>query len=268
MRPLTDTVRQSLRPVYGSPSRLSRLPAALRLHATHPSSVNAARLILLALTWPCVVTLLLSAALPERVCTRLIPVVPRLLDLSSSPSLGPPRALRHAHRTVCTQLVPAVPTARLINLIFSSAGGSLPATHRLCSSHIWPNIPLPKTKPRCRSMPPCPQTERPCSASASASACADHALSSPVSSKFNSKEPANIWRRYPYYYPAEPGKVPPKKTPWKSPAYIVAGAVATVLGISILKSIIAPSSNAHATSSPSSGYQNPQSHSNPARGLV
>jgi hypothetical protein len=67
-------------------------------------------LILLALTWPCAVTLLLSAALPERVCTRLITAVPTLLDSSSSLSLGPPQAPRHVHQTVCTQLVPAVPT--------------------------------------------------------------------------------------------------------------------------------------------------------------
>jgi hypothetical protein len=80
---------------------------------------------------------------------------------------------------------------------------------------------------------------------------------------------------HPYYPPAEPGKVPPKDAApkgsnLKSYAFnFVVGTAATMAGLSILNAITGPSRSAPATSSttstssPSSGYQNPQSYSNP-----
>jgi hypothetical protein len=73
---------------------------------------------------------------------------------------------------------------------------------------------------------------------------------------------------YPYYPPAEPGRVPP----WQMLQYskmryipmIFAAAPLVLLAAPIWNLMTAPLDSAYATSSPSSGYQNPQSHSNPA----
>jgi hypothetical protein len=74
---------------------------------------------------------------------------------------------------------------------------------------------------------------------------------------------------YPYYPPAEPGRVPLLQSKMR---YIPLFIPLALLAPPIWNLMTAPWNNAYdaswatSTSSPSSGYQNPQSHSNPAGG--
>jgi hypothetical protein len=73
----------------------------------------------------------------------------------------------------------------------------------------------------------------------------------------------------PHYPPSEPGRVPPNhlSSKVKTFALIVGAAPLVVLAAPMIWNLMtAPLDRAYATSSPSSGYQNPQSHSNPAGG--